>query len=586
MKSAILLVVLSLAAAVHCGRGKIIAGEAKCDADPCSCNKECPTVVDSSLRDAFKCRLLPITEASDTELCRRLFVDIVGRLPTQEDYASVCQGQKVDAIVDALIVSTDYVTARQKLWADRFGYNDARTWYLNTLGLDVLVSKLYREEIDITTFVTQAAIHPALLSTGDNMLALLVDRSVNPKVDPRTLAKSPVDGYVDAVFGALMLRSPTVEETAEFANLYRMYEIDPVASDPGLVGYAARRIRVQPCACAGAKKAFCRSSNAIGPAQDVSLPLRFPAVADCAAEPGNAFYLDDAPEKNGPRPEELNALSAPGRLLVIRPDFHEQHVKETLKRLLGYDPASTLDEETAKGLVKALTDSFKASGSLRALEASIFRSVLYRQAQTPSAPAVDCEGKDSPVFAGPRKRLDADAYFSSIAALTSYSFGKCDYRFQTRTYPKNVSGVTVTAYAPIASIYSYDVKTAATDEPELSGREKARTIGACVDRTTVRKQDDAGPFFLMSLDYLTREACETTSLANIAPGSGTDEASLQAIADLQFQRFFLTTPSPEEKSASVLAMQSCLQSPNTCPPDRVGRRFCSAMLKSARFATY
>lgn len=591
--------VLTLAFAVHCGRGRIFSGEAKCDADPCNCAKECTNVIDKSVRDESKCRLVPLTDAGDAELCRRLFVDTIGRLPTPEDFESHCKGKSLDAIVDDVMAMPDYVVARQRLWADRFGFNDQRTWYASTVALDLLVARLYKGEIDLPTFAVQAAIHPALLTAADELLVTQVARTANPTIDPRTLNKTSVDGAVETLFQALVLRSPSVDELSEFANMYRLYEVDPVAADANLPGYTARRVRVQPCNCAGAKKAFCQTSNLLGPPQDVSIPLRFPAVADCAAEPGNSFYVEDA------RPEELNTISAPGRLLVARPDFYEQHVREALVRLLGYDPLPLLAEADQKTLLVGLTNALATDGSLKNLEATIFRSVLYRQSQTPASPALDCNGKDSQLFAGPRKALDADAYFASIAALTGANLGKCDYRFQTRTYPKTVDGVTITAFSPPNSIATYarhDGQTAdvvadcrypgAPDdakcfgEPDLSGRDKARTIGACVDRATIQKQDDTGPFFTMALDAITREACGAGDKVLPAGSSGTDEAALQAIVDHQYDRFFLGKASTEEKAASVTAMQACLQSTNTCPAALVGRRYCSALLKSARFSTY
>jgi hypothetical protein len=577
MKRAILLIFLSFAAA-SCGRGRILPGEAKCDADPCGCN-ECPTAVDASLRDAFKCRLVPITDAGDVELCRRLYVDTVGRLPTPEDYAADCQGKNVDTIVDTVMGKDEYVVSRQKLWADRFGYNDLRSWYLYTLELDVTVSKLYRGEIDLPTFVQQASIHPALLTAGDDLLASLVDRSANPRIDPRTLKKTPTDGFVEAAFEALLLRSPSAEEMSEVANLYRQYEIDPAANDPSLPGFSARQIFVQPCNCVGAKKASCQTSNNVGAPQDVSVALRTPNTQNCEAD--NGFLITQG------QPQELASLNAPGKVIAGRPDFFENHVRDTLVRLLGYDPIATLDEATGAALLKSLATNLKSDGSLRNLERAIFRSILYRQAQQPASPALDCAGNDSPIFAGPRKRLDADAYFASISTLTGYSLGKCDYRFQTRTYPKLINGVNQVAYAPPASIYSYDAKQPATgtEEPDLAGRNKARTLGACGDRVEIRKQDDAGPFFLMALDYVTREACDTAPIANLGSG-GADETALASVTDTQWKRFFLSEPSAEEKAASVAAMQACLQTPATCPADRVSRRFCSALLKSARFATY
>jgi len=582
MNRIILIIMPLLAQSLSCARGQILPGEARPEAFACF-EDACNNAIDPVVNTAFTCRLTPVSLAPSKELCRRLFVDTLGRLPTDEDFAAQCDGKTLDQTIEALFALPEYPLARQKAWAKRFGYNDARSWYQDTIGLDLLVRDLYAGTLSIGDFVVRAAIHPAVLTSADGSLTDQVTKTANPHIDARTLSKGPsADGFVERVFETLLFRSPTELEIAEFPNLYRQFEIDPVANDPDLPGFKARQLKIAPCNCAGSKKSFCQT-QAIG-VRDVSLPLPFPGAADCAAEPGNSYTF-----KQLTTDEKFvtarDVLRTPGLLLLDREDFYKQYAKEALDRLLGYDVLTALGPTLGDATLQALADSFKTDGSVRNLEANIMRSVFYRQSQTPESPAVDCDGKASPLYAGPRKRLDAEAFIASATAATNHDFGKCDYRLQTRTYAKQVNNVPINAWAPPTPISQYPIKDTETSEPDFTFRDIAQTVGACPNNVTKITILDTGAFTLMGYDFIAREACEKGDKGAPA-GNDTSDPALAATVDYQFNRFFLEAPTADEKTAGLTAMKGCLASTQTCTADMVGKRLCAALLKSSRFLTY
>src|SRR6187431_3095176 len=54
--------------------------------------------------------------ADGPELCRRLFLDLVGAIPTPAEYAETCDGQSAAAIADALMASPRFVVRERRLW--------------------------------------------------------------------------------------------------------------------------------------------------------------------------------------------------------------------------------------------------------------------------------------------------------------------------------------------------------------------------------------------------------------------------------------------------------------------------------------
>ena len=223
-----------------CGRGSIEPGKASASEDPCGGATDCPTSVDKSVRDQFDCRLTTIEYADDVELCRRLYVDLTGVLPSADEYAATCKGKKAADIVANLMATPDYVTYRKKQWADRLGYSDSHTWYQNIIDLDVLVGKLYTGDLKFSQFVAQAAVHPGLTS---------VDES---------------DGRVNAALQAFLLRDATLPEVQDLANLYRVFET-ATGVDAKIPDFKPPRVEILPCRCAGPLRATCQQSQLVNP---------------------------------------------------------------------------------------------------------------------------------------------------------------------------------------------------------------------------------------------------------------------------------------------------------------------------------
>lgn len=553
-----------------CGRGAIEPGKASAPEDPCGGAVDCPTSIDKAVRDPFTCRLTTIEYADDVELCRRLYVDLTGVLPSAEEYTANCKGKKVADMVGALMATEDYVTSRKKYWAERFGYNDSRTWYQNIIQLDALVDQLYRGKLSFSDFVAQAAVHPGLTS---------VDES---------------DGRVNAAMEALLMRDATLPEVQDLANLYRVFQAVQ-GVDPKIPDFKPQRVEILPCRCAGPLRSTCQQSQLVNPdgsSLDVTLPLRDPSAANCQGDPLNSFLEEEATSD-----EQVILLSA-GDVLKQSPDLYSRNAAAALQRYLGYDAVALIDT-----LGPSLGAYFRSKNSMVALETEIFTSVLYRESQFPKAAPNDCNGKPSPLFAGPRKKLSAEPYLASIAKFTGHAYGVCDYRFQAQEYARHVPGQSdVPSWAPSPPTSQYPVLDANTNQPDFTFRDKARAVGGCADRLSFFKNDDRGAYSEIALDRLTREACEDPAASGMIPSGYSGDVSttgLQSIATFQFQRALLAAPASDELTASVAAMQSCLTADMAadgtptgvaqamqCTAQTVPRRFCSALLKSARFSVY
>lgn len=541
-------IMLALALAA-CGRGSILGGDSLANSDPCA-KKACQTPIDRAVQEEFTCRLTPIEYADDAELCRRLFVDLAGVVPSRAEYEATCKGKTLEQIADDLMARESYVLTRQRLWADRFAYNDGRSWYKNLTGLDALVGQLYRGEIDFKQFVTKGAIHPGVVSRDE------------------------ADGRVEAVFSAFALRSPSADELADFANLYRIYS-QVAGTDPDIADFRPQRVQILPCRCAGARRVQCQASLISN--EDVTLPLRFPQAADCQAEAGNTFLFEDATA------DELLIQEAAGRLLISRPDIFRQQVIEALARLLNYDPSvqfPAIQDELERALFE--------NGSLRQLERTILTSVLYRQTSEPKTPAKDCNGSDSKLFSGPRRLMNADQLLDSISKVTSYDFGRCDHRMQVRSFMRKVAGSPdIETYAPSNAVYTYPVADTASFKPDYAYRDRSQSLGGCPDYVTALRQNEVGPFRALTLDRLVREACGAPESAAFAQLSvdGSD-ASMQAAITKQYEQMFFKVPSEADNAAGVAAMKACIGGEADCTNANVTTRMCAAWLKSARFVTY
>ena len=76
--------------------------------------------IDTLIADGWRARgVKPATTADDRTWCRRLFLDLVGRIPTQEELAGFLASADADkrgALVDRLLASDEYPVRMRELW--------------------------------------------------------------------------------------------------------------------------------------------------------------------------------------------------------------------------------------------------------------------------------------------------------------------------------------------------------------------------------------------------------------------------------------------------------------------------------------
>ena len=125
----------------------------------------CYSSLDDVVLDHYAKRGVEFVPEQTEKLCRRLAVDLWGRVPT---WLEVEQGERIGKspheMVDQFMDSELYIQNSQRIWADEFQYHDGVVWWEYIKNLDELVESVYRAEISYEGFATAALIHPAFVS--------------------------------------------------------------------------------------------------------------------------------------------------------------------------------------------------------------------------------------------------------------------------------------------------------------------------------------------------------------------------------------------------------------------------------------
>src|SRR5262249_39075527 len=152
------------------------------------------------------------TLASDTELCRRYSIDLVGTAPSWDDYQQHCAGKSPAEMVDYFMGQPGYVQLNQRLWADALQLDNRQAWYQYVIDLDAQTAKLYQGQLTYPDFATIAVTHPAFISkfVGENVVAY--------------------------AFLAFLGRDALAEERQNLLGLYRMWQRRG-AYDPALTQF-------------------------------------------------------------------------------------------------------------------------------------------------------------------------------------------------------------------------------------------------------------------------------------------------------------------------------------------------------------
>lgn len=490
------------------------------------------------------------------EACRRLFVDMKGRLPTQEEAQAACTGGW-GATVKRLMEDEAFVFVNQRRAADRFLYSTEVVSVERIFDMDRLVGKLYRGLIPYDLFAAVASAHP-----------VLTRRYADP------------GDTTDALFKHFLGRPPFEHERADMRRLYAVW---------------ARGYSDHPTLNMRLPDAFIRfrcldedgnvDENERGACTSVLWgfhELIFTPDVRATRDP----QMNQLTMWSGfLRPEEWARLQTPGRVLAGEVAFWEKAVDDVMEQYLGSDLASQLPE-VRQELVEWV---LRYNGDIRSVHYAVATSALYLQssASEPEDPAVAYRWSY-----GPLKQLEAEAWIDSMAHATGYSVAGCDHRISR---PEDfLEAKSVSAYRLLqASSWKLDEE----GEVESSYSELARTLGGCPENVV------GGRFKVVSilttatqLNFVARlcnpagdsdepgAAVEKLLPADVSPARALTQDLAEQIATHQYRLFLGRAPTAEEVNEARGAGELCALS--RCSAQDYARPVCFALLSSAQMLFY
>lgn len=506
--------------------------------------------------------------ADEVELCRRLYVDLTGALPTRQEFEADCQGRDAGAIVDDLMGRDGYVDQGRRLWADLLYMTSAVTYFEYIVALDELVAQLYRGDLKLPKFAELVATHPGF--TG--------------RFDGQDLV-----GYS---FAAFLGRDAAPHERIGLEPLWHMWQERFEEQHPTYYFGYSREV-VNTILCMGSNEGACHSD--LWGHQSVVIPVVEEGNYDY--EGVNVFAVEDLTG------DQWDTLRLPGRLIAMQPTFYETAAERSLERYLGYAAGAQLPRVRQR-LVDMLIES---GGNLREIEREILTSQLYTMAGA-VPPAEDAgtgdtgetgeDGQDAafetPDFwHGPMKQLAAEAWLDSVAKMTGVEIGSCDHRFTDvqAGRPADDSPYEDTWWHP--SEFPKDPDPAWAPEqnkPDYDYRDIARQLGGCPDQQGQLRYTGTGVMISIGYAAVANEACMPADPGSaLFPGDleslGKSEEDLRHVTDHMVKAALTRSPPDDLVMALDDAVSACRDSAD-CDPINFSQNVCSALLQSAPFIFY
>ena len=488
------------------------------------------------------------------EACRRLFVDLLGRLPEADEAEATCT-DGWGATVKRLMDRDEFILVQRRRAADRFLYSNEVTSLQGIYDMDQLVEKLYRGRVPYDLFAAVASAHPVF---------------TRRYADPGDKA--------EALFLQFLGRPPFEHERADMARLYRLWH-------SGYYDHPQLGMRLPD--------AFVRFRclNDEGQVDDVSRGA-------CASVLWGYNELVFTPDLRSARDPSLNneptlwsgllsaedwtRLQLPGRILARDLAFWEHAVDQVLEQYLGYELTARVPEVRGE-LVRWL---LAHDGDIRSVHFAVATSVAYLQS---------AEGASASTYRwtyGPLKQVDAEVWVDSLARTTGMALPPCDHRISR---PK--------ALLDSGSVASYRVLQESnwklTDKGEVDQRyaQLARTLGGCPENVA------GGRFRVVSILTTATQLAHVQELCNPALDSKVAGASVERllpeamsarlavkedvgaqIATHQYRKLLGRSPDETELAEAREAARQCALT--GCSAEEFARPFCFALLSSAERIFY
>ena len=497
---------------------------------------------------------LPHRPIRQAEACRRLFVDMLGRVPTAAEAEATCSGGW-SATVKRLMDSPEFILVQQRRAADRFLYSNEVTSLQAIYDMDRLVEKLHKGRVPYDLFATVVSAHPVL-----------------------TRRFADAGDKAEALFRHFLGRPPFEHERADMARLYRLWH-------SGYYDHPQLGMRLPD--------AFIRFRclDEDGTVDEV-------AKGECASVLwgyNELIFTPDVRASRDPRlnnsltlwsglltPEEWAKLQTPGRIIARDLSFWERAVDDVLQQYLGYDLSAKVPE-VREELVRFLLTH---NGDIRSVHHAVATSVAYLQS---------AEGASSSSYRwtyGPLKQVDAEVWIDSMARNTGYSLPGCDHRI---SQPEDlVESGSIAAYRLLqASAWKLD------EEGEVDERyaELARTLGGCPENvvggrfrvvsilTTATQLSFVQNLCNPQLDPRVQSApVEKLLPAGMSPSRAVSADVGAEIATHQYRMLLGRSPDAVELAEAREAGTQCALT--LCSAEEFARPYCFALLSSAERVFY
>lgn len=524
-----------------------------------SASQPAPTPVPTHPIDAY---MLPLFEAqgvapiegTDTELCRRLYADLLGRYPTADEVDTDCAGRDIDALVADFQSRPEYLLTSERFWQDRFRTDDIGIdWrYLKTLF--ARVRALHAEEIAYDDFAVESLMDPGFMLQG----------------------LGPV-GRTQRAFATFFGRPPSAAESNEISRIFRPW-IRLEVPDPDFPYIDRRAAFIDPAQCN--------------------------AIADCSTSllGGVSLSLPSAPE-GGFAYESLPAgvadeLRKPGEAFVAQPYFWEAAADAILNRYLSWSDGGLFPREPGKVLPEVrqiVTDHLIETGSYVEAERLVLTSILYRHASIlpPDGYGEDPSAPEPPVWtSGPVKPVRAEAFLDTIRAFSAELDGTCDPRYSDGFTSQRLADAFAAAGGDITLAQAIaDQQTLhalqehrglltsgeGIPRPDMRYANIARQIGGCPGRSATRfDPDSVGLPYALAHDVVVEQICDEAVTRGVLVGSGT---SLTDVLSHQMRLLYSRDATADDIADFTSAFAACTGA--ECTTDGLARGVCVSLLGDA-----
>jgi hypothetical protein len=475
--------------------------------------------------------------ADQVEVCRRLYIDLLGISPTSVDYEVDCKNRSVEEIVDDFMARPEYVVMSQRMWADVFHMNSELTYYQYIAELDAMVGQLYApnpaDQITLDTFAVEAVTHPAFLGRWDGL------------------------DLVGFNFLSHFKRDASGAERLDIFPLFRMWE-ERDFTDP--VQGATQRVVLNTNNCVNS--ALC-SSDYWQAGDQVAVAQPSPGAADPELNVIDVDLLT---------PAQWDVLRLPGQRIAASGEFYEAYIDRTIDRYLGYDLGTMVPAAR-----QALVDLLEANnGNARVVDRELLTALVYTATNTyEEDDKPDPSDWDAAFWHGPTKQMDAEVWLRSTQRLVGQVPGSCDHR-----------------YPEVLGTHPHNYPTTDGTTPDYAFRDTARLLGGCPDRESSFRETRAGLIAALTQATLTRDLClSATDDSPIYPDqfiedpNDEDEASLSKAAN-QISAAALIKPIPETASDALVAGVDGCRDDSTCNPAQFAEHTCRLVIKSSDFLFY